>query len=233
MPHAPFCDILLSIQKKVITMKKTDSIAEAYLNGTAVSLFDILAFVAVIVSLVIFFINFWIFAPLVVSVVLLALSRSSHVSDKEFDKFLDHLLAFNPVREARSEEYEKLLSFHEQGYLADKTLGEFYLGGFDLSKSPVRRGEDKEWRAALYHLSHLKFSEGRLDVYTVLVNVVDGTVTAEQYALRLPTKHEITQATITCPTGQTIASFLTFPDCPQIPVTENSEELESLLSYLN
>ncbi len=213
-------------------MKKTNSIAEIYLNGTAVSLFDILAFAAVIISLVIFFINFWIFAPLVVSLVLLVLSRSSHVSDKEFDKLLDHLLAFNAVREARSEEFEKLLSFHEQGYLVDKTLGEFYLGGFDLSKDPVRRGEDKEWRSPVYHLSHLKFSQGRLDVYTAEANVIEGTVTAEQYALRIPTEYEITKAAITCPTGQTLASFLTFPDCPPIPVTENSEELEAIFSYL-
>ena len=233
MPHAPFCDILLSIQKKVMTMKKTDSIAEIYLSTTAISLLDILSFAAMIVSVVIFFINFWIFAPLVISVVLFTLSRSSHVSDKEFDKLLDHLLAFNPVREARSEEYEKLLAFHEQGYLANKALGEFYLGGFDLSKSPVRRGEDKEWRSALYHLSHLKFSEGRLDVYTVEADLIAGTVNAVQYALRLPAEHKITEATVTCPTGKKTVYHLVFPDCPPIPVTENSEELESLLSYLN
>ena len=211
-------------------MKKPRSVAEDYLNGSAVSLFDVLFALAVIVSLVIFFINFWVFAPLLVSVVLLILSRSAHVSDKEYEKLLKHHLIFNSVRDARSEEYEKLFTFFEQGYVAEKALGEFYIGAYDLSVTPIRYGEDKEWRSALYHLSHLKFSEGRLDVYTILVNVVDGTVTAEQYALRLTTPHEVKPVTVNCRTGQKTVHFLTFPDCPQIPVTENSEELEAILS---
>ncbi|MBE6605294.1 MAG: hypothetical protein E7639_06300 [Ruminococcaceae bacterium] len=212
-------------------MKKTTSIAQIYLNQTPFSITDLLATAAMIISAVIFFINPWFCIPLLASFIGLLLSRSAHVSDREYEKLLSHVLAFNTVREERQEGFEALYRFYEQGYLEKTGFTDFYLQGYDLGKGTVRCGDDKELRSGFYRLSHLQFTDTHCKLYTCEADVIAGTVCAERRIVALGEKPVITEQEITHSRGKKKIFYLVFPHCPPIPVQPDSAEMDEILSF--
>ena len=212
-------------------MKKTTSLAEIYLHQTTFSTWDLLAIAATVVSAIIFFINPWFCIPLLASVICFLLSRSSHISDREYEKLLSHVFAFNTVREERQDGYETLYKFYEQGYLEKTTFVDFYLQGYDLGHGTVRCGDDKELRSGYYRLSHLQFTETHCKLYTCEADVVAATVTADRRIIAREESVTITKREISFRGGKKTVYYLNLPYCPPIPVQPDSAEMDEILSY--
>ncbi|MBE6579983.1 MAG: hypothetical protein E7650_00015 [Ruminococcaceae bacterium] len=212
-------------------MKKTTSIAQIYLHQASFSVTDILTLGAMVISAVIFFINPWFCIPLLASFICFLLSRSAHVSDREYEKLLSHVLAFNAVREERQDGYETLYKFYEQGYLEKTGLTDFYLQGYDLGKGTVRCGDDKTLRSGFYRLSHLQFTDTHCKLYTCEADVVAGTVSADRRIVALNETPEITEREITYNGSKKKIFYLIFPYCQPIPVQPDSAEMDEIVSF--
>ena len=197
---------------------------------------DVIALLGTVLSLIafIFWFSLWLSLPPLAFFMLFQISRSSHVSDKEYEQLLTHLLQFNKVREARSEGFEALLRFHEQGYLK-KDVGEeftdFYLKGYDLQKGLARQGEDGEPRSTVYRLTHLHFTETHCLYYTCEADLVGGAVTEDRRIVPLNEGASLTEVPVTLGKHRTTARYLTLPYCAPIPVGEQNAELEEILSH--
>ncbi len=212
-------------------MQKTRSIAQIYLRQTSFSKWDIIFALAVVLSVVLFFISLWFAIPLLASVICLLLSRSTHVSDKDYEQLLSHLLAFNAVREERQDGYEELYQFFVIGYHEKTSFVDFYIQGYDLGKGLVRCGDDKNLRSGFYRLTHLHFTDTHCILYTCEANMIDNTVTAERRIVPRTADYKITPKTVYYRGGQKNIYYLTLPYCPPIPVHGDNTELEEILSY--
>lgn len=219
-------------------MQKTPkTVAEAYLTQPRYTVLDVVSLLLTALSLVIFIIFFptlWLSLPPLGFFMLFLISRSGHVSDKEYDGLLSHLLAFNSVREARSEGYEALLRFYEQGYFkkdAREEFTDFYLGGYDLSKGMTRRGEDGEPRGTHYRLTHLHFTDTHCLYYTCEADLLAGTVSEDRRIVPLDEGATLTEKTATVSGRPLTLRYLALPYCAPIPVGEENAELEEILSH--
>lgn len=212
-------------------MQKTRSIAKIYLHQSSFSLWDLLALGVIVVSAVIFFINPLFCIPLLCGIVVFLLSRSAHVSDKEYEQLLSHIMAFNTVREERHEGFEEMYQFFIQGYLEKKTFVDFYLKGYDLGRGTVRCGDDKELRSGYYSLFHLCFTDTHCEFYILDVDIARNTVTDERFFIPRTSSYEITPKTVTYRGGKTTIHYLCFPECQPIPVHLNNTELEEILAF--
>ena len=212
-------------------MKKTTSLAQIYLHQSTFSKTDLLSLAAMAVSAVIFFINPWFCIPLLASFIGFLLSRSAHISDREYEKLLAHVWAFNTVREERQEGFETLLKFFEQGYLKKDTLTDFYLQGYDLGKGTVRCGDDKDLRSGFYRLTHLQFTKTHCKLYTCEADVVAGTVSAERRIVAFDEKALIEPREITYKNGKKTVFYLVLPYCPAIPIHPDNAETDEILAF--
>ena len=212
-------------------MKKTTSLAQIYLHQSSFSTTDLLAVAATVISAVVFFINPWFCIPLLASVIGFLLSRSAHISDREYEKLLSHVMAFNTVREERQEGFETLYKFYEQGYLEKTTFTDFYLQGYDLGKGKVRCGDDKDLRSGFYRLSHLHFTDTHCMLYTCEADVVAGKVVSDRRIVALDDEVTITEQEITCAGGKKKIFYLVFPYCPPIPIHPDNAETDEILSF--
>ncbi len=218
-------------------MKKTpQTVTEVYMTRPKYTALDIIALIGTVLSLAPFvcFFTLWLSLPVLAFFMLFQISRSSHVSDKEYEQLLTHLLQFNKVREARSEGFEDLLRFHEQGYLKKdfkEEFTDFYLKGYDLTRGLVRQGEDGEPRSTVYRLTHLHFTETHCLYHTCEADLVLGVVTEDRRIVPLNEGAELTEVPVTLGKRRIAARYLALPYCAPIPVGEQNAELEEILSH--
>ena len=213
-------------------MKSEKYIGKIYLSQPPVSVTDVIFFLGALLSGLLFFLNPWFLISLLVFAVLLLLSRSAHVSDKEYVGLLTHVLAFNPVREAREEGYEQLFRFYQQGYLEKTTFLDFYLQDFDLGKGPVHRGDDKELRSGFYTLAHLSFTDTHCKIFVLEADIIGNKLTATRRAVHRSESPTVSTKQITYNTNKTVTvTYLNIPDCPPIPLHASSTQLDEILAF--
>lgn len=218
-------------------MQKNQTMAEVYMTRPVFTPLDIAALVGTALSIILFFVfwfTLWLSLPVIVCFAAFLVSHSDYVSDKEYERALTHLLQFNTVRESRSEGYEALLRFHEQGYLKKnfkEEFTDFYLSGYDLEKGPTRYGLDGVSRSTTYRLTHLHFTPTHCHYHTCEADMLTGTVTEERLIVPLNERAEITESILNLGVHRMTARYLILPHCKPMPVGEQNNELAEILSH--
>ena len=218
-------------------MEKPQTSAEIYMTRPTFTPLDIAALIGTALSVILFFVfwfTLWLSLPVLVCFATFLVSHSDYVSDKEYEHALTHLLQFNAVREARSEGYETLLKFHEQGYLKKdfkEEYTDFYLSGYDLEKGLVRYGFDGVARSTTYRLTHLHFTPKHCHYHTCEANTVTGTVTEKKLVVPLDECAMITEKILTISGRRVTARSLNLPHCTPVPLLEQNDELLEILSH--
>jgi len=218
-------------------MQKNQTMAEVYMTRPTFTPLDIAALIGTVLSVILFLVfwfTLWLSLPVIVCFAAFLVSHSDHVSDKEYENALTHLLQFNTVRESRSKGYETLLRFRELGYLKKDFKEEhtdFYLSGYDLEKGPVRYGLDGVSRSTIYRLTHLHFTKTHCHYHTCEADMVTGTVTEERLVVPLDESAEITENILSIGGHRVTARYLALPHCTPIPVGEHNDELTEILSH--
>lgn len=218
-------------------MQKNQTMAEVYMTRPVFTPLDIAALIGTVLAIILFFVfwfTLWLSLPVIVCFATFLVSHSDYVSDKEYEHALTHLLQFNTVRESRSEGYEALLRFHEQGYLKKdfkQEYSDFYLSGYDLQKGLVRYGLDGVSRSTVYRLTHLHFTPTHCHYHTCEADMVTGTVTEQKLVVPLDECATITEKVLTVSGHRVTARSLALPHCPPVPVAEQNDELAEILSH--
>lgn len=217
--------------------KSPETLAEVYMTRPRFTPLDVTALICTVLALicfVVFWFTLWLSLPVLAFFMLFLISYSDHVSDKDYEQALTHLLQFNTVREARSDGYEALLKFHEQGYLKKdfkEEFTDFYISGYDLCQGLAKFADDREPRSTVYRLTHLHFTKMHCLYHTCEADLIAGTVTEDRRIVPFDEGAEITAHTVTLGRHTVTARYLVLPYCAPIPVGEKNAELEEILSH--
>ena len=220
-------------------MQKNQTQAEVYMTRPVFTKMDIATLIGTVLSIILFFafwFTLWLSLPVIVCFAAFLISHSDYVSEREYEHALTHLLQFNTVREARSEGYEALLRFHEQGYLKKdfkEEFTDFYLSGYDLTKGLTRYGLDGMARSTTYRLTHLHFTPTHCHYHTCEADMMTGAVTEQKLVVPLDECATITEKVLNVSGHRVTARALSLPHCPPVPVAEENDELAAIISLFN
>ncbi len=202
--------------------------AQKYLHQPPYTKLDIVAAAIIVIAIALMLWRAWFFPILGVGIVILIFSRSARVSDQEYEQLLQYLLLHNPLKEARSEQYETLVHYLVyDGSIIDDRIMKLY----DIGADEVVRGFDQVLRSRFFYLISLTLTDTHCHILGCRADVVKEEVTMFSYDLSKAQTLHVIKKTTPFGTEKRQLFYLEMPDGALLPVQTNSVDYEALQNY--
>ncbi len=189
-------------------MKEKKNKAEAYFAQKNYSTFEIVCIAVLTVLGVLgyfFFGWYFVFMPIVIVGIILAVSRSVRPKDADMDALLQSLIEKSGVQ------------------TDEKTT----IACYNLTALPVRKGADSKLRTHIYVISNFAFCEDRTDITTYTYDLVAQSFDERKFTI--PTDTKLTLGEQTLAGFAKRAQYLTMPDGSTVAVTTEDINASDLI----